>query len=142
MKLEEIEQLWTEDSKIDQTSLADESVKIPKLHAKYHQMFDREMLAYKQLYIKLKQLKHQKSLYYAGKGDPQEYQDNPLPVKILKQDVPQYVEVDSDVVKLQKKVDLQEQKTQLLKSIIASINNRHWSIRNAIEWEKFINGGV
>ena len=35
MKFEEIQKLWTSDCPIDETELAQESVKIPQLHNKY-----------------------------------------------------------------------------------------------------------
>ena len=39
MNLETIQSMWEKDSLIDKDNLHDESLKIPSLHAKYHEMF-------------------------------------------------------------------------------------------------------
>ena len=39
MKLEEIQESWSSDSKIDDTELDNESLKIPELHHKYFRIF-------------------------------------------------------------------------------------------------------
>jgi hypothetical protein len=44
MKLEEIESLWEQDSKIDRTDLDNESLKIPMLHSKYYKIYLREKI--------------------------------------------------------------------------------------------------
>ena len=44
MKLEEILESWSKDSKIDNTELDKESLKIPSLHNKYLKMYTSENL--------------------------------------------------------------------------------------------------
>jgi hypothetical protein len=34
----------------------------------------------------------------------------------------------------------QKEKISLLEEIVKELNNRHWKIRNAIDWRKFVNG--
>ena len=48
MKLEDIYELWGEDSKIDQEHLGDEAIKVPQLHHKYYNIW------YKKLFYSLK----------------------------------------------------------------------------------------
>ena len=50
------------------------------------------------------------------------------------------MESDSDVITLAHKVDYKKEKIDYLQSIIKEITTRHWKIRNAIEWRKFISG--
>ena len=44
MNLETIQSMWEKDSLIDKDNLHDESLKIPSLHAKYHEMFNNILL--------------------------------------------------------------------------------------------------
>ena len=47
MNFEEIQKLWTSDCNIDETELAQESVKIPQLHNKYLILYSNEKLRFK-----------------------------------------------------------------------------------------------
>ena len=58
----------------------------------------------------------------------------------LKQDIPRYLESDSDLIKMLLKIDYQKEKVETVKSIISSINGRSYHISNAIKWQQFLNG--
>jgi hypothetical protein len=60
--------------------------------------------------------------------------------RLLKQDLPRYIEGDADLIAMLIKIDYQQEKVNYLKAIIASINNRSFNINNAIKWRQFING--
>jgi len=64
----------------------------------------------------------------------------PFPLKILRNDLDLYLESDADLAKLQQKVVYQKEKIALLEEIVKELNNRHWKIRCAIDWRKFVNG--
>ena len=64
MKLDEIYVEWKKDSEIDTTSLGDESLKIPKLHHKYFQIYSAEKLLLRKYETELKQLKLAKYEFY------------------------------------------------------------------------------
>ena len=40
MNLEQIQEMWEKDSKIDPDNLHDESLKIPQLHSKYYTIYN------------------------------------------------------------------------------------------------------
>ena len=61
-------------------------------------------------------------------------------MKILKSDVPKYVEGDRDIVKHLIQISEQNEKVQLLVSILDTIKWRSQQIKNAIEWRKFLGG--
>ena len=65
-----------------------------------------------------------------------------LPPKgmVLKSDIPMYMEADKDVVELGLKIGLQQEKIDFLESIIKTIINRNFVIRNGIDWQKFTMG--
>ena len=50
------------------------------------------------------------------------------------------MESDEDIIELNLKVEYQKEKVSYLESIIKEVSNRHWKIKNAIEWRKFVSG--
>ena len=143
MELREIRELVAEDMPIDDTELDVESMGIPQLHNKYLNFYLDEKLALQKINSDYFRLKKTKWEYYTGKLDQdqlEEYGWEPFQFKILKQDIDLYMDSDEDLQKLSNKVAYQKEKINYLDSILKSINNRQWNIRNAIEWRKFING--
>lgn len=141
MKLSEIIEQWTIDTKIDPLDLGNESIRAPLLHAKYYQFYIAENMQLKKLLRLQKELKKEKWEFYSGKGTAQQYKEANFNIRVMKGDIPVYMEGDKDLNDLQDKIDVAEQKVQVLKDIIAAINNRNWVIRNAIEWRRFTDGG-
>ena len=143
MLLEEIEDAWSKDCKIDDTELDIEALKIPQLHNKYLKMFNRENLLLRKMNYDYKELEKAKFEYYAGKMDESELESRgweQFDHRLLKQDVPRYIEGDADLIKRLLKIDYQKEKVDFLKSIISNINGRNFIITNAIKWRQFING--
>ena len=142
MNLDEIQLSWEEDSKIDEDNLHTESTKIPSLHAKYYKILNNILLLKKIEENKLKQLKTDKWQYYTGKADPEVYIDNPFDHKVLRQDVDKYMDADEDLIKQQTKIDYYQVMLSYVDSILKTINNRTYQIKNSIEWQQFIRGYV
>jgi len=144
MKLDDIMSVWEKDAKMDQTELGEESVKIPLLHHKYYKMFVDEGLLYKKLEMDYKSLYKLKYEYYMGILDQETMQERgwePNSLKILKADLAVYTDADPDLQTLQARLDVQKQKMSFLESVIKTINNRGFLIKNAIDWERFKVGG-
>lgn len=144
MKLEEIYAEWNADCIIDKTELGDESIKIPQLHNKYYKVFTSERLLLKKLEADFKQLRLAKHEFYS-QGPSKEQIDAgwQLPPKglILKGDLPMYIEADKEIVELSLKIGYQQEKIELLESIIKSFHGRGFQIGKAIEWTKWTGGG-
>ena len=140
MNLDEIQSLWEEDSKIDEDELHTESTKIPSLHAKYYRILNNILLLKKIEENKFKQLKKEKWQYYTGKADPEVYIDKPFDHKVLRQDVDKYMDADEDLIKILSKMDYYQVMLNYLDSILKTINNRTYQIKNSIEWQQFIRG--
>ena len=51
-----------------------------------------------------------------------------------------YLGSDDDLIKIQSKMDYYQVMLNYLDSILKSITNRTYQIKNAIEWQKFIRG--
>jgi hypothetical protein len=143
MKIEDILDQWKEDSEIDRTELGDEALKIPKLHHKYFQIYVQEKLALRSLDADMKKLKLDKHEFFT-QGHTEETRSKmwELPARglILKTDIPMYMDADKDLIKLSLKIGIQQEKLELLESIIKSLTNRGFQIKSAIEWQKFTMG--
>lgn len=143
MKIEEILNLWQDDVKIDKTELGDEATKIPKLHHKYYQIYTQERLLLRKYEAEMKKLKLDK-YEFLTQGPNEETKDKgwKLPAKgmILKGDIPMYLDADDDIVTLSLKIGIQQEKIELLDSIIKTIMNRGYLLKTAVEWQKFTMG--
>lgn len=144
MLLEEIQENWFHDCKIDQTNLASTAAKIPELHQKYYKIYSQERLLLKKYETDYKKLRLEKFEFYT-QGPTKETHDKgwelPPVGKILKSEVNTYLDADQDIINMMLKISLQEEKVRFLESIIqSSINNRSFVLKNIIDWKKFING--
>ena len=140
MNLEEIQNEWDKDSKIDRTELGEESIKIHALHSKYYQMYSRERLQQARLVETLKLLRKDKWDYYSGNLDKDELEEKgwyPFQMKVLKSDIPMYIDSDQEIVESNLKVAYSKEKVDFLEAIIRTLNLRSYQINNAINWEKF-----
>ena len=141
--IEDIISLWREDSKLDNTELDLESLKIPNLHAKYLKLLAENKVKLKALRVKQKQLYN--TLYNYYKGDMNNKEDlailkrEPWPKTVLKQDMPMYIDADDDMVKLSAKIGMQEEVVGVCEEILKSINTRGFTIKNAIDWRRLTN---
>jgi hypothetical protein len=143
MEIDEIHNLWNADSKIDDLELDQESLKIPQLHSKYMRIITEENSILSKMMYAHKMLERDKFEYYAGKMCDEDLQERgwePLNLKIMKNDIPRYIEGDKDIIRSLMKISDYREKVALLKSIIDSINSRSFIITNAIKWKKFISG--
>ena len=143
MKFEEIQKLWTSDCNIDETELAQESVKIPQLHNKYLIFYSNEKLKFKELKFLFAGLIKRKRDYYSGRmsGEELEAADwEPFQYKLLKADVQEYIDADENVIESKKLLALQEEKVNYLESIVKSLTTRGYLIKNAIDWKRFTEG--
>jgi Recombination, repair and ssDNA binding protein UvsY len=143
MKIDEIFEQWEKDSQVDKTELGDASLDTPKLHHKYFQFLVKERLTLRKYETELKQLKLDK-YEFLTQGPNEETKDKGwrLPARgmVLKGDIPMYLDADDDIVNLSLKIGLQQEKIELLESIVKIIMNRNYIIRNAIDWQKFTMG--
>ena len=143
MDIEEIQSLWSEDSKIDDLELDLESLRIPQLHSKYMNILNAENRVLYRMTQTQKMLERDKLEYYLGKMCEEDLEERgwePLALKVLRADVPKYIEADKDVVRHLIQIADQKEKVTLLRSIIESVNSRSFIINNAIRWKQFTNG--
>ena len=142
MTLEELQQQVDRDFKLDDTELDTESTKIPLLHNKYLQHYNKFSLLLKKSEYDHKTMLRDKWEYYTGKADPSVYQEKPFVIKVLKADVHIYMDSDPDLQKADQKVAYLNQIVKYLEQVLRSVNNRTFLIKNAIEWKKFTSGAI
>jgi hypothetical protein len=144
MQLEELNEMWAKDAKIDEAQLGSEAIKIPQLHNKYYTIYSKEALRMRKLKSDLKELEHAKYEWYTGTMAEEDMKARgwrPNPLKILRTDVNKYIESDKDIINLSLRIDYHMQIANYLEDIIKQINNRNFMIRAAIDWVKFQSGG-
>lgn len=146
MKLEEIIELWQADAKIDDVELDRESLNVPVLHGKYLKIFYQEKVKLRKLKIEYKTKKKVLAEYYRGElNNPEDLEEigrKPWAKTVLKQDIPQYIEGDQEMINHVARMVYQEEVVMLLEDIMKSINNRGFHISAAINWRKLTNFGV
>lgn len=140
MKLNEIQDMMTEDSKVDVTKLDAEAINTPFIYAKYINIHANEKIRLKALEKKMKTLRHEKTEYYRGNAPSEVYVEKPLNITILKSQVPTYVDSDPDIMELQEKIDIQLIKIEMLEDYLKSVYQRSFNIKAAIDYLKFKQG--
>jgi len=142
MNLEELQAQAEKDLSVDDLELGDESLKNSSLHQKYLNIYNN----FRQLHLMnegtYRVLYRKKWEYYGGKAEPSVYRDNPFDHKILKQDIPIYLDSDEELIKAKQKVEYYKMCMDTCERILKQIHSRGWDIKNAIEWRKFVDGAI
>ena len=140
MTFDELQLLADKDLKLNDTELDLESLKTPQLHNKYSKFHNQYINLLKKAEQDRDVMIREKWEYYTGKAPPDVYQEQPFDLKVLKTDVSMYLDSDKDVQELGQKEAYIQAIVTYLEKILREINNRNWTIRNTIEWKKFIHG--
>jgi len=129
-------------SEIDPSDLTHELTNNSKLWTKYIILYQREKAVSNQLKAKMKKLYYKKRDYYAGNGTPEEYKAKPFSLKIKTDTgLQKYIEGDDDIIILQEKIDIQDQKMELLSATLDEVKRRSFAINKIVDYERFIGGG-
>ena len=144
MKLSEIQEMWEQDSRIDETNLGRESTRVPTLHAKYLVYLSKVKLQLRKAesdYFNTRRLKYK---YYRGEMTQQELEDNEWVQwqgnKPLKNEMDEFLQCDQHLIELEDKIEYFKTVIYTLEQILRSINSRTWDIKTAVEYMKFTNG--
>lgn len=138
MDLEQIQQMWEKDSKIDDVMLDESSLRIPQLHHKYLTLHNEFSLLNKKASQELRKLQHKKWLYYSGKEVPEDA--DPFPYKVIKSDIQHWVGIDDDVMKVELKLEYYDVVLHTLNDILKQVHQMTYHIKQCIEWRRFVNG--
>ena len=138
MNLEQIQEMWEKDSKIDPDNLHDESLKIPQLHSKYYTLYNTITLMREKARAQYSKVKLERYNYYTGKAPAEAYIEEPFPYKVREKDaIQRHLDADDRMNKIDMKIKYYDIMLKFLEEIIRAVSNRTYQIKNAIEWNKF-----
>ena len=133
---------WANDSQVDATEPALELAKIGSLRAKYLKILAHHNLKTKQATSEYTKLKRVKWEYYSGDlNNPDDLKEHGWPPqmkKILRQDVPMWLDADPDLIKILMKKSYNQEIVDACTDIIKELHSRTFQLKSFIEWQKFI----
>lgn len=145
VNIDELMEMWSKDSSIDETEPAREMIKTPNLHAKYLRIMTHHNLIVKKLMSDYNKRKKIKWEYYSGDlnnpEDLEAYKLEPMVKKVLRADIPMYLDSDKDLNDILLKKIIHEEIVEFCKTVLKELNNRTWQLKSVIDWEKFTSGG-
>ena len=145
-KLSDIQEMWKTDCKIDDIELDASSLQVPVLHAKYSEILSNQKLIQIRYENQLKDLQKNKWLWYTGKLSQEEIQEknwdyDPFNgLTILKSDYDKFFGADRDIQKAIEKLEYCKVVVEYLQDIVSQLTWRHQTIKNIIEWRRFMAG--
>ena len=138
MNLEQIQEMWEKDSKIDPDNLHDESLKIPQLHSKYYTLYNTITLLRERAREQYNKVRLERYNYYTGKATAEVYAEEPFPYKVREKDaIQRHLDADDKMNKVDMKIKYYDIMLKFLEEVIRIVSNRTYQIKNAIEWNKF-----
>jgi hypothetical protein len=146
MTLKEIQKMWKDDSGIDDIELDASSLQVPRLHAKYTEILSNKKLELIRHERMMKELNKDKWLWYTGKMSKEDiefrkWEYDPFDgLTVLKSDYDKFTGADKDVQDLNDKIEYLRITVDYLQDIVSQITWRHQTIKNIIEWRKFMAG--
>lgn len=142
MKIEDLQQLWDQDCELDINNIGEESLKIPKLHAKYRRLYfdERARLIQMKADYKIFKLDKQEFLVNPTKDRLDQGWKIPAQGKLLKSELSSYLEGDKDLVTAERNIALQDEKVDFLKSILDHLKTRGLLIKNFIDDRRWLGG--
>jgi len=148
MNIEQIFEEWDKDSKLDRNRLDEESLNIPKLHNKYYKIYIAEKARLIKMESEYKILYKDRYDFYIGSIDDdtlakykwtEEFKEFSRK-KILKSEIDRYLDADENIINISLKIGLQKEKVGLIDSIIKSLRDRGFNIKNSIDFIRFQSG--
>ena len=135
---------WSKDSKVDETEPGRELAKISSLHSKYLRILTHHNLVCKKLMSDYQKLKKIKWEYYSGDlnnpEDLAQYKLQPIMKKILRQDIPTYLDSDTELNEILIKKMIHQETVDFCGSVLKELNNRTFQLNGLIKWEMFAGG--
>tara|TARA_X000000368_G_C22907804_1_gene657138 strand:- start:301 stop:744 length:444 start_codon:yes stop_codon:yes gene_type:complete len=146
MNLKNIQDMWKDDCVIDDIELDASSLEVPRLHAKYTELLSEKKLEVVRYERKMKELNKDKWLWYGGKMSREQIEEknwdyDPFDgLTVLKSDYDKFTGSDQDIQDLNDKLEYLRITVDVLTDIVSQITWRHQTIKNIIEWRKFMAG--
>ena len=144
MNIEQLLEMWSQDSKIDETEPAKEISRISSLHAKYLNIRAHNNLLVKKMHFEYLSKRKIKNDYFSGnlnnREDLEKYNLTPIQNKIHKSDMNMTLDADDDLNKILIKKIIYEELVDTCDSILKEINNRTYQLGNIVKMILFLKG--
>lgn len=141
MTLLEIQELIAKSSKIDNAKLDQNALEISQLYSKWITIMAVESRELRKLQIAHDKRTLERTNYYMGKASDEVYKAEPLQHKILKQDLPTWLNADDKFNETKTALNDQVIKITMIETFMKELSQRSFNIKNAIEYQKFKQGG-
>lgn len=142
--IDELLQEWDEDSVMDDNHISNESIKVPKLHAKYVRYLMQAKLKITKLQNDFNVLKKTKFRYYRGELPREELTtlqwEQWQGVKPLKSELDQFLDGDEDLNNMKVKIEYLQTMVYLLESILGQVKARDWQLKTMLDHKRFLEG--
>lgn len=138
-----IEREWAKDSKIDITDISLDSSRQLELHQKYHKVLNHVKARLRNIQAEKTRLLNLKYDYYTNALPPQQLSElgwKPNKRLVLKEDIKRVLEADEDIIEINLNIGDMNDMIDFLDSIIKSIYQKPFIVKNIIEDRKFVNG--
>jgi hypothetical protein len=142
MTTDEIIELWNNDAPISELELGASARLIPQLHSKYYKIYiDAKREQNKSRFV-LKRLRSEKTEFIINPTQEATQQHGwEVPDrKILKSEIKDYLDSDSEILKLEYKLAECELKVETLQEILKQIHGRNWIVKAALDDRAFLHG--
>lgn len=140
LQLKTILKEWEQDSKINKSSLEDESLLIPQLHSKYIQYLYTLKSDHKLLSRNISSKEDILTDYYSGSLDGKDIGKPPFQLTLSKAGIEKKVKNDPDIKTLNIALDETETCIEAIQEIVKQIHQRSFQLKNAIDYIKWKGG--
>lgn len=144
MTLDEIQEMWEIDSEIDDNHLGEASTTSAKLHSKYLKLLIDAKLKLAKVKSDYNTLRQTRFRYFRGEMGREELKDRQWDqyqgTKPLKNEMDEILKGDTELSKVELRIEYLNTMVYALESIMTSIRGRDWAVKNGIEWKKFLAG--
>ena len=141
MNLDDLQAMIEKDSVVELVNLSKHSIEIPVISAKYQNLLMEYLRTQKQIEFKMQKVRKDLLEYYKGYADDSVYKTKPLNRKPAASEVDTYIKADSDWQVVAAKFEHISMKIRIVEEFVKQLNQRSFMIKNAIDYEKFKNGG-
>lgn len=129
------------DVEIDEIDLDRSLLDLPKLHAKYLNLFTENTLFLKDLFSLANKTKLERWKYLNGKSTDKYYADHgPVHEKILKTDLDKYMAADEKIKLVNDAIAHQKGLTEYIEQTMKELRNRSFHVKAIIDWRRFQSG--
>ena len=144
MKLDEIHDMWAKDNEVSIAQFDLSISAVPIMHSKYLRIMSNEKMILRRMEEDRRELVKLKHDWFRGVLSSEELKEHgwePNRLSILKSDIPMHLDADKDIINMNLKIAVQQEKVDVLEQIIRHIANRGYLLKTMLDWEKFKVGG-